>query len=478
MPALPFPLPGAPDDPALFGDIPETDVLTHGALARMLDQAAPALALPAKGLVWLIAGNTVAAASGLLAALAAGHAVCPLDTGQTPERLAELDRRFQPDLVLTPAALPEPPVPGLVRAPAAVAGLALWRRPDSQPPSGPIHPNLALLMATSGSTGNPRFARLSTSAVAANTAAIIRVLALSPDERALLHLPLWYSYGLSVLFSHLAVGGSVVITGRGVLDPELWRLARTTGATAFPGVPFHWESLLRLELARLEVPTLRLFTQAGGRLSPERVRRAAAMCAAQGGRFHVMYGQTEASPRITTLPAGTHLDHEGSVGPALPGGRLEILTEAGPATAPGVTGEVVYYGANVMMGYAGTRADLARGDDCGGRLATGDLGRLDEDGYLYLTGRGRPFAKLFGLRLDLADIEAACEPIAPVVAVEDEDGRRLVLITTASAPETLRRLRETTATTTGLPAGALTCRTIAAFPLLPNGKLDRRSLKC
>ena len=261
----------------------------------------------------------------------------------------------------------------------------------------------------------------------------------------------------------------------GVLDDGLWRLVRATRATAFAGVPFHWESLLRLDLARLEVPSLGLFTQAGGRLSPERIRHAAAMCAARGGRFHVMYGQTEAGPRMTTLPAGEALSRTGSVGPALPGGRLEILTDTGPTTAPGVVGEVVYYGANVMMGYAESRADLASGDVCHGRLATGDLGRLDEDGYLHLTGRNRPFAKLFGLRLDLADVEAACEAIAPVVALEE--GQRLVLVTTATDPETLRRLRTVTATATGLPAGALSCRTIDAFPRLSSGKLDRRRLE-
>ena len=478
VPALPFALPGADHDPALIGDPPEGISLSHGELRRTLARAVPALALPAKGLVWLLAPNSVPAAVGLLAALAAGHAVAVLDPGLGPERLAELARRFEPELVLTPASHPEPPVPGLVPVPPGSgepAGLRLWRRAATVPAAGPVHPELALLMATSGSTGNPRFARLSAGAVAANTAAIIQVLGIGPGERALAHLPLWYSYGLSVLNSHLAAGGSVVLTGRDLLDDRLWQLARDTGATALAGVPFHWESLLRLDLARLAVPGLRLFTQAGGRLPPDRVRRAAAMCAGQGGRFHVMYGQTEAAPRITTLPAGEALIRPEAVGPALPGGRLEILTDTGPTTEPGVVGEVIYYGPNVMMGYASDRAGLAAGDQLGGRLATGDLGRLEADGTLVLTGRKRGFAKLLGRRVDLADAEAAAEAVAPAVAVQE--GERLVLVTTAADPGLQRRLRAAVEAATGLHPGALVCRAVAAFPCLPNGKIDRRRLE-
>jgi acyl-coenzyme A synthetase/AMP-(fatty) acid ligase len=475
--ALPFPLPGADHAPALIGDPPESGSLSHGDLRQVLTAAVPALALPAKGLVWLLAPNGVPAAVGVLSALAAGHAVAPLDPGLGSERLAELAQRFRPELVLTPATTREPPVPGLVPAPLPGTGLVLWRRAGvgAGPEATAIHPELALLMATSGSTGNPRFARLSTAAIAANTAAIIQVLAIEPGDRALAHLPLWYSYGLSVLNSHLAAGGSVVMTARNFLDDGLWRLARTTAATALAGVPFHWESLLRLDLARLAVPSLRLFTQAGGRLAPDRVRRAAEMCAARGGRFHVMYGQTEAAPRITTLPAGQAVSRPGAVGPALPGGRLEILTEAGPTTEPGVVGEVIYYGANVMMGYATDRAGLAAGDQLGGRLATGDLGRLEADGTLVLTGRKGAFAKLLGLRLDLADVEAAAEAVAPVVAVQE--GERLVLVTTEGDPERQRLLRAAVAAATGVHPGALVCRLVAAFPCLPNGKIDRRQLE-
>ena len=460
----------SPWPPEALALLDERTHLTHTALRQAIAQAP--LTRPTKALVWLLTPNSLPAVVGYLAALAAGHAVCPLDPGLGPERLADLARRFEPDLVLTPAAASQPPVPDLVPAPSPVAGLALWRRAETLPVFGPIHPELTLVLATSGSTGNPRFACLSAAAVAANTAAIIQVLGIGPKDRALAHLPLWYSYGLSVLHSHLAAGGSVVITDRSLLDDGLWRLARATEVTALAGVPFHWESLLRLDLARLNVPSLRLFTQAGGRLAPDRVRRAAEMCARQGGRFHVMYGQTEAAPRITTLPAGEAATRPDAVGPALPGGRLEILTEAGPTTEPGVVGEVIYYGPNVMMGYATDRAELALGDRLGGRLATGDLGRLDADGTLVLTGRKRSFAKLLGLRIDLADVEAAAEAIAPVVAVQD--GERLVLVTTEDDPEIQRRLRVAVATATGLHPGALVCRLVAAFPRLPNGKIDRR----
>jgi acyl-CoA synthetase (AMP-forming)/AMP-acid ligase II len=138
-------------------------------------------------------------------------------------------------------------------------------------------------------------------------------------------------------------------------------------------------------------------------------------------------------------------------------------------------GEVIYYGPNVMMGYGSDRSALAAGDQLDGRLATGDLGRLDPDGTLVLTGRQRPFAKLLGLRIDLADIEAAAEPFAPVVAFQE--GERLVLITTESDAVTHQKLRAVVATATGLHPSALVCRTVATFPRLASGKIDRRRLE-
>src|SRR5205085_377478 len=137
------------------------------------------------------------------------------------------------------------------------------------------------------------------------------------------------------------------------------------------------------------------------------IAELAGRMAAAGGRMFVMYGQTEAGPRMTTLPPGRLAAKLGSVGAAIPGGALASQTAGGETTQPQITGEVIYRGPNVMMGYAETAAELARGDDNGGRLATGDLGYLDADGDLWLTGRSKRIGKVFGVRVQLDDLERA-----------------------------------------------------------------------
>ncbi|GAB3865821.1 hypothetical protein GCM10027610_116700 [Dactylosporangium cerinum] len=176
--------------------------------------------------------------------------------------------------------------------------------------------------------------------------------------------------------------------------------------TSLALVPSQYEMLRRLRFDPWRYPSLRTLTQAGGRLRAELVRDFHDRMASAGGRLFVMYGQTEAAPRLTTLPADRLAEKLGSVGPAVPGGRLTVRLEDGTETTePGVVGEVLYRGPNVMMGYAETAADLARGDEQGGLLETGDLGHLDEEGYLFIDGRLKRFGKVFGVRLNLDDIE-------------------------------------------------------------------------
>jgi acyl-CoA synthetase (AMP-forming)/AMP-acid ligase II len=197
--------------------------------------------------------------------------------------------------------------------------------------------------------------------------------------------------------------------------------------------------------------------------------------AAVGGRLYVMYGQTEAGPRITTLPAEALPAKLGSVGPALPGGRLSILVDGEETTEPGAVGEIVYRGPNVMMGYGESAADLARGDDLGGVLRTGDRGYLDADGYLFHVGRSSRFAKAFGVRLNLDDIEAMVATVhAPVAAVSGDD--QVVVFAEGADQETLRTITKTLAERLRLHRTGIDARAIDALPRLGNGKTDYPAL--
>lgn len=328
-----------------------------------------------------------------------------------------------------------------------------------------LHRDLSLLLTTSGSTGSAKVVRLSALNVESNAAAIAESLSIGRSDRAVTSLPLSYSYGLSVLHSHLWAGATVVLFDASVVEPGFWDVAARWSVTSLAGVPYTYQVLSRLDGLVERAPALSVMTQAGGRLAPALVARFHEVMARRGGRFHVMYGQTEASPRMTCTPAGSLPAKLGSVGIPLPGGTVEIDG-----------GEVVYRGPNVMMGYASGPADLARGDDCGGLLRTGDLGFVDRDGYLWLTGRAKRIAKLFGNRVALDDVEGLFSAHVPVAALAGE-GDCIEIHFDAGFAGRLEAPRRAAARQLGVPASAL--RLVAhpeGLPLTGSGKVDYRRL--
>jgi acyl-CoA synthetase (AMP-forming)/AMP-acid ligase II len=211
-------------------------------------------------------------------------------------------------------------------------------------------------------------------------------------------------------------------------------------------------------------PSLRTLTQAGGRLRTELVADFAQRMANVGGRLFVMYGQTEATARMTVLPPDRVADKLGSVGLPVPGGSLSIND-----------GEVVYTGPNTMMGYAETGADLSRGDDLGGVLRTGDLGHLDDEGFLFLTGRRKRIGKVFGVRVNLDDVERGLAAYGAVAAVAGDD-RLYVFVEGADASAT-QVIRKELAALLDTHVSGLEVRGVDTLPLLPTGKVDYRRLE-
>lgn len=339
-------------------------------------------------------------------------------------------------------------------------------------PAPALHPDLRLLLSTSGSTGSPKLVRLSQDNLDSNAAAIASYLGLDGDDVALTTLPLDYCYGLSVLHSHLLVGASLVLDDRSVTDPALWAAARRHGVTSFAGVPYTFDLLGSAGWP--DLPTLRQVTQAGGRMAPERVRALAARGEAEGWDLVVMYGQTEATARMAYLPPHLATTHPHAVGVAIPGGAFRL--DAVDGAAPGV-GELVYSGPNVMLGYAECPGDLARGAEHA-ELHTGDLARLTAEGLVEIVGRRSRFAKLFGQRIDLDRVQtllalggydASC--------AEAADGTQLVVAVPGSPdPLVLSEVASAAATDTGLPAHAIRVVPVAHLPRLPNGKVDHRAV--
>lgn len=270
----------------------------------------------------------------------------------------------------------------------------------------PLHEELALLLTTSGSTGSPKLVRLSYKNLSSNAASIASYLELSRSERPITTLPMNYTYGLSVINSHALAGAAVLLTDRTLFDREFWEFADREKATSLAGVPYTYEMLKKLHFTDNPHPYLKTMTQAGGKLPYELHREFAEYAAENGKKFIVMYGQTEATARMGYLPWQDALSRCGSMGIAIPGGKFWLLGADGrEIEVAGVTGELVYEGKNVMMGYAKNRKDLSEGDDCGGILFTGDMAKRDEEGFYYIEGRKKRFLKLYGNRISLDGTE-------------------------------------------------------------------------
>lgn len=269
-----------------------------------------------------------------------------------------------------------------------------------------LAPELGLLLTTSGSTGSPKLVRQSYGNIQSNAEAIAEYLEIDENERPVTTLPMNYTYGLSIINSHVLKGATILLTTGSIVSRDFWSFMKEQRATSFGGVPYTYEMLKKVRFFWMDVPDLKTFTQAGGKLSPEMHKEFAEYAVKNGKRFVVMYGQTEATARMAYLPYEKALEKFGSMGIPIPGGRFALIDVNGnEITEPETVGELVYEGDNVTLGYAECGEDLAKGDERNGRLETGDMAKRDAEGYYYIVGRKKRFLKLFGNRINLDEID-------------------------------------------------------------------------
>lgn len=272
--------------------------------------------------------------------------------------------------------------------------------------SYPLYDELCLLITTSGSTGSPKLVRQSYTNVLSNAQSIAEYLNLDDSERPITTLPMNYVYGLSIINSHILVGATLLLTDKGLMQKEFWSFFKEQEATSFGGVPYTYEMLDRLRFSRMKLPSLRTMTQAGGKITLELHEKFAAYAAEQGKNFVVMYGASEATARMGYLPADKAAEKRGSMGIPIPGGKFFLIGDDGHTiTEPFTTGELVYEGKNVTLGYAEKGEDLVKGDERHGRLETGDMAQFDNDGFYYIVGRKKRFLKIYGNRVNLDEID-------------------------------------------------------------------------
>jgi acyl-CoA synthetase (AMP-forming)/AMP-acid ligase II len=432
---------------------PDGDI-TYGELDQMVTDVATVIDDTHTSVVLVRFAPTVSAVVAYLATIRAGRVALLADAALTDSGEADLVARYSIGLVSDVETRIRKPSSGAVPVPTL------------QLPA-------QVLLPTSGSTGSPKMVRIPPSALAANASSIAADLGIRSTDIAPTTLPLQYSYGLSVLNSHLYAGATVMLTSHSVVTREFWRDFDQAACTSFAGVPYTYSMLRRLRFSPSDHPSLHTMTQAGGRLSNELRHHFHGLMSAAGGRFIVMYGQTEATARLAVLAHDDLPGRHEAAGRAIRGGRFAIAGPTGETSDADVEGEVIYYGPNVMHGYAENTTDLAAPDQLYGRLETGDRGRLDPEGYLWLTGRDKRIAKVFGTRMSLDDIEAQVAARGHVGAAVSGDDCVIIFV---EAPADSDAIRRELASALNVHRTGIVVEMLEALPLLPTGKIDYQRL--
>jgi acyl-CoA synthetase (AMP-forming)/AMP-acid ligase II/lysophospholipase L1-like esterase/acyl carrier protein len=385
-------------------------------------------------------------------------------------------RAGHPVILVEPGSTERDPRTRVTYGAAAIFHLADggWRF-DALASARPItpHAELCVLLSTSGTTGSPKLVRLSRTNIQANAESIAAYLGITPADRAITSLPLYYSYGMSVLNSHLEAGAALLLTEQSAGAPEFWKFFGREGATTLSGVPFTFDLLERIGFRARHYPALRYLAQAGGRMSAERVALYAQWAKGCAKQIFVMYGQTEASPRMAYVPPDQLAENADCIGVAIPGGSFELIGEDGtPIDGCDRPGELVYRGPNVMMGYAEAAEDLARGSGPD-ELRTGDLACLRANGNYYITGRKSRFSKIVGLRISLDEIERWLHARGCQGIVSGDDK---LVVAAVSGPGDPAGIKRALAQHFALPPSAVVVLALDPIPTLPSNKFDYRQV--
>lgn len=373
--------------------------LTYGALAECGNTLADKIAR--RCLVFCLCRNSIGALVGYTAFL--NHRIVPLmlDASLDDELLNRFISQYCPDYIWLPSD-----IVARVSGEIVFSGWGYSLVKTQYNNTFALHDDLALLLTTSGSTGSPKFVRQSYKNIACNTASIVKYLHLTSAERPITVLPMNYTFGLSVINTHLSVGATILVTDKTIVQRDFWDFMMANNATSFSGVPYTYEMLDKLMFFRRNLPSLRTMTQAGGKLQPELHQKFAEYARQNNKDFVVMYGSAEATARMGYLPPEKSLEKCGCMGIAIPDGKFTLVDSDGnEITTPDTVGELVYSGDNVTMGYAMCGADLSLGDENHGILATGDMAKFDTDGIYTIVGRKKRFLKIFGNRVGLDETE-------------------------------------------------------------------------
>lgn len=414
--------------------------------------------------MFILTKNNVGGIAWVMAAILSGNVPLILSANTDTSLLANLTSTYLPQYIVSPAEMSEEKEENGIED-----GFGYTLRSTGNP-KATLHPELSHLLPTSGSTGSPKLVRHKYGNIEAAALNISTFFELTDRDRPLMVLPLHYTMGLSMVFSHLKAGATVLITDLSMTDPRFWRFLKEERATSFTGVPFSYEVLDRMRFTRMKLPDLTLLTQGGGRMPHDLNLKFAEYCRDSGRRWIATYGQSEGTARMAWLPPEYAVSKLGSIGVAVPNGRLSLRDAEGNEIAESpATGEMCYEGGNVTMGYARCREDLALGDERDGFLPTGDIAYRDGDGFYFIRGRMGRFLKIFGNRIGLDECEQIVKgAVSCECACTGNDDRLIVYLTDSGESG---KARTALVEAVHLPANVVETRIMDSLPKNEAGKI-------
>ena len=442
--------------------------LTYGDLVALRSELSAVL--PERELVFCLCENKVGALAGFLS-LYDCKDVCLLLSAHIDKALLKvLDDTYGPSYYWMPEAMVGDYGYEVVYV---YKGFSLCKTGKKAPA---MHPELSMLMTTSGTTGSPKLVRHKYGNIESNAKNVATVFGWTPEERGIIDLPMQYTMGLNVINSHLYAGATILLIEANLMSPKYWSFIKEQKGSNFTGVPFSYEILNRLRFWKMDLPYLTTMAEGGGKLSDTLFKTIADFAVEKGKRFFATFGTTETSARLAFLPPSEAATHIGSIGQAIPEGKLILVDENGnEINEVDVEGELRYEGPNVTMGYGTCVEDLAKGDEFCGMYETGDLAKKDADGFFYIVGRKKRFLKLFGLRVSLDQSEKIISENFGGIecACTGDDNQMLIYITQEELKEDVKKL---ISEKTGLMAKSFDVRVINEIPRFESGKINYKAL--
>lgn len=420
--------------------------------------------IPKRSLMFILTENNVGGIAWVMAAILSGNVPLILSAHTEASLLATMTDTYLPQYICAPVHMAESGIEPVVDDEFG------YKLRSTGAPAADLHPDLSHLLPTSGSTGSPKLVRHKYGNIEAAGLNISTFFGLTDKDRPLMVLPLHYTMGLSMVFSHLKVGATILITDLSMTDPRFWRFLKEEHATSFTGVPFSYEILDKMRFTRMKLPDLTLLTQGGGKMPHDLNLKFAEYCRDNGKMWIATYGQSEGTARMAWLPPEHAISKMGSIGIAVPNGRLSLRDAEGEEILESLAeGEMCYEGKNVTMGYARCREDLALGDERDGFLPTGDIAYRDADGFYFIRGRMGRFLKLFGNRIGLDECEQIVKGVvACECACTGTDEKLIVYLTSGTEAE---KAKSAIIEAVHLPANVIEIRTIESLPKNEAGKI-------